>query len=105
MARSRWESYHGDLRHYHHGALGAVRPIHDRMPAILAPADCPRWLDSRLVEPSELTPPRRPCPDGVLTATAVFSSVNNVRHDDPACLEPARGADAGDQPAQFTFGL
>jgi putative SOS response-associated peptidase YedK len=82
-----------------------VRPIHDRMPALLAPEDCPRWLDSRLGEASELAPLLRPYPDEALTVTAVSTWVNSVRHDDPACLEPARGADAGDEPAQFTFGL
>ncbi|HUL53233.1 MAG TPA: SOS response-associated peptidase [Opitutaceae bacterium] len=84
---------------------GTVRPIHDRIPAILPPEDCPRWLDARVVEPSELAPLLRPLPDGVLTVTAVSTWVNSVRHDDPACLEPARSTDAGGPRAQFTFEL
>jgi putative SOS response-associated peptidase YedK len=82
-----------------------VQPVHDRMPAILAPDDYLRWLDSRLVEPRDLAPLLRPFPDGAMTVTAVSTWVNNIRHDDPACLEPARSANAGDDPTQFTFGL
>ena len=33
-----------------------VRPIHDRMPAILPPEEIERWLDPRLTEPGELAP-------------------------------------------------
>ncbi len=81
-----------------------VGRIHDRMPAILTPEDCARWLDLRLVEPRDLAPLLRPFPGEAMTVTAVSTWVNNVRHDDPACLEPARPANAGDDQAELAFG-
>lgn len=71
-----------------------MRPIHNRMPAILAPENYERWLDPLATDPRVLAPLLRPYPAENMTVTAVSSRVNNSRHDDPACLEPASGADA-----------
>ncbi len=65
-----------------------LRPIHDRMPVILAPDDWQRWLDpdqqdARVVEPLMI-----PYPDGELEAFAVSTRVNSPRHDDPECAAP-----------------
>ena len=61
--------------------------LHDRMPVILQPEDHARWIDMREGnDPRDLL---RPAPDGTLYATEVGPRVGNVRHDDPACLEPA----------------
>jgi hypothetical protein len=40
-----------------------------------------------------------------MMATPVTSHVNNVHHDDPACLEPASTVQAGGDQAQLSFGL
>ena len=82
-----------------------MRPIHDRMPAILAPEDYLRWLDFRLTQPGDLVPLLRPFPAGTMMVTPVTSHVNNVHHDDPACLEPASTVRAGGDQAQLSFGL
>jgi putative SOS response-associated peptidase YedK len=58
-------------------------PVHDRMPAIIAPSAVDEWLGQPALE--LLTPP----PPGTLVATEVSSRVNYVEHDDAACLEPA----------------
>jgi len=63
-----------------------VRVIHDRMPAILDPRDYQLWLGARDLE--ELSGLLRPCPDAWLVSYAVSPHVNDVRHDDPTCIEP-----------------
>ena len=82
-----------------------VRPIHDRMPAILAPEDSLRWLDPGLTQPGDLVPLLRPFPAGTMMVTPVTSRVNNIRHDDAACLEPAHTLATGDDQAQFPLSL
>jgi putative SOS response-associated peptidase YedK len=66
-----------------------ARPIHDRMPVILDPADYARWLDPTVTGPAEVRPLLRPFPAGAMTAFPVTTAVNNPVFDDPACLVPA----------------
>ena len=65
-----------------------LRPIHARMPVILAPGDFDLWLDPELTMPELLAPLLRPFDPAVMVAHPVSRHVNNVRNDDPACLEP-----------------
>jgi putative SOS response-associated peptidase YedK len=65
-----------------------ARPIHDRMPVILDPADYARWLDPAVTGPAEVRPLLRPFPSGAMTAFPVSTAVNNPTFDDPACLVP-----------------
>ncbi len=65
-----------------------MRPIHDRMPVMLAPADYALWLDPAVTEPAQLAPLLRPPPASSLSAITVGSRVGNVRFDDPSCLTP-----------------
>jgi putative SOS response-associated peptidase YedK len=61
----------------------ALRPLHHRMPVILARADVETWLaegDARLL---------KPCPDEWLTRWPVSPRVNNVRNDAPDLIEAA----------------
>ncbi len=66
-----------------------ARPIHDRMPAILDPADYDRWLDPGTTMPAEVRPLLKPFPASAMTAFPVTTAVNNPAFDDPACLAPA----------------
>lgn len=71
-----------------------MQPIHDRMPVVLSPAQCERWLD-----PTALPPPRllQPAPTVAWRARRVSKRVNNIRHDDPACLDaPPHDENAGE---------
>lgn len=61
-----------------------VAGIHDRMPAILAPDDYPRWLGPE-PDPRDLL---RPFPASVMTAWPVSPRVNAVREDDADLLVP-----------------
>jgi putative SOS response-associated peptidase YedK len=66
-----------------------ARPIHDRMPVILDPADYARWLDPAVTLPAEVRPLLHPFPAETMTAFPVSTAVNNPAFDDPACLTPA----------------
>jgi putative SOS response-associated peptidase YedK len=66
-----------------------ARPIHDRMPVILDPADFALWLDPAVTAPAEVRPLLRPFPAAAMTAFPVTTAVNNPAFDDPACLVPA----------------
>jgi putative SOS response-associated peptidase YedK len=69
-------------------ANGIVRPIHDRMPVILQPADYDRWLDSATRDTQQLRHLLEPVPDEVLTAHPVSSLVNKPANDVPECVVP-----------------
>ena len=66
-----------------------LRPIHDRMPVIVDPADYDRWLDPGSGDPDALSPLMRPHAAEALEARAVGSAVNNAQNEGPACLDPA----------------
>jgi putative SOS response-associated peptidase YedK len=66
-----------------------ARPIHDRMPVILDPADYERWLDPTATLPGEVRPLLRSYPAELMTAFPVTTAVNDARFDDPLCLAPA----------------
>jgi putative SOS response-associated peptidase YedK len=63
-----------------------VAPIHDRMPVILAPEDHAGWLDPAATDPRSLLVP---CPAAWLESLPVNPRVNDPRHDDPDCIQPA----------------
>jgi len=63
-----------------------VKPVHDRMPAILTPEQAIEWLkrpDTKLLGP---------VPEDYQVATPVSSRVNDVKNDDPECLAPPTAA-------------
>ena len=65
-----------------------LRPIHARMPVIVAPSDFDLWLDPALAMPELLAPLLRPFDAAAMAAHPVSRHVNNVRNDDPGCVEP-----------------
>jgi putative SOS response-associated peptidase YedK len=67
-----------------------LAPIHDRMPAVLAPDAVDAWLDPAPAPAAALAPLLAPAPEGELIATPVSSRVNSPDNDDPSCIEPAR---------------
>jgi len=82
-----------------------MRPIHDRMPAILGPEQCDVWLDPVEQAPDRLAPLLRPLPAEQLMAGRVSQRVNSVVHDDEACLQPPLPDEAGGDGGQFSLGL
>lgn len=65
-----------------------LRPIHNRMPVILAPSAYDQWLDPTVHDAESLKSLLCPYPSEELTAYPVSTLVNNPRHDAPDCLEP-----------------
>ncbi|MCB8932716.1 MAG: SOS response-associated peptidase [Fimbriimonadaceae bacterium] len=66
-----------------------VRPLHDRMPAILDPKHFEMWLDPEFAETEALSALLVPALDEGFEAVAVSRLVGNPRNEDPRCVEPA----------------
>ena len=64
-----------------------VRPLHDRMPVILDPADYTTWLDSN-THVDYLLHLLHPYPAEAMITYPVSMVVNNAANDVPACVEP-----------------
>ncbi|HSO99502.1 MAG TPA: SOS response-associated peptidase [Solirubrobacteraceae bacterium] len=64
-----------------------VAPLHDRMPAILAPGTESHWLDAA-APPEELLDLLHGLPSSEIALQAVSSAVNDARYDGPECLAP-----------------
>ncbi|MEM7678222.1 MAG: SOS response-associated peptidase, partial [Myxococcota bacterium] len=76
-----------------------VRPIHDRMPVILQPADHSVWLDASAREEA-LAPLLMPHSALAMEAVPIDPWVNSVKHDDPRCL-----LEVSPPPEQLDLGL
>ena len=66
-----------------------LKPLHHRMPVILAPADYATWLDPDAAA-EDLVPLLRPAPDDRLGFTPADRRVNSVRNDDAELLRARR---------------
>ena len=67
-----------------------LRPIHDRMPVVLAPEDFEAWL-SRETDPAEAQALLKPAPEDLFSLTPVSTRVNSADNDDPGLLERDEG--------------
>jgi putative SOS response-associated peptidase YedK len=65
-------------------ANSMVATIHDRMPAVLAPADYERWLGDE-PDPRDLM---RPYAADLMRMWPISTRVNKPENDDPSILEP-----------------
>jgi putative SOS response-associated peptidase YedK len=65
-----------------------LRPLHDRMPVLLAPEHWPAWLGETATSETELSAMLRPYPGAAMSAWAVDRRVGNVRNDGPDLLAP-----------------
>ncbi len=65
-----------------------IRPLHVRMPVILAPDEYDLWLDPGIRDVERLQPALRPSPADVMMAYPVRSRVNNPKNDSFECTEP-----------------
>jgi putative SOS response-associated peptidase YedK len=69
-------------------ARGRLRELHERMPVLLAPDEYAAWLDLRHA-PAEALERCESRLSERLVLRPVDARVNDVRFDDPACLEPS----------------
>jgi len=65
-----------------------TRPVHDRMPVIVPPADYDQWLDPALHDAARLQALLRPCPADDLVAIPVSPLVNSPKNDSAECIGP-----------------
>ncbi len=65
-----------------------LRPLHERMPAILPPEHYAAWLDPT-AQAEDLLGLLLPLPPDLLTVYRVGDWVSNARHDGEQCLVPA----------------
>ena len=65
-----------------------MRPIHERMPAIIAPAHYDLWLDSRITDKQEIMQYLTSAPSSQLTAYPVTTWVNSPKNNDERCIQP-----------------
>jgi len=66
-----------------------MKPLHDRMPAIIAPAHYDRWLDSRMDDKQEIMGYLNSAPSAGLSFYPISTWVNTPKHDDERCILPA----------------
>jgi len=69
-------------------ANAGIRPIHDRMPVILNPADYALWLNPAIEDRDRLNSLLRPYPAESTRAYPVSRSMGNPKSNGPACVEP-----------------
>jgi putative SOS response-associated peptidase YedK len=62
--------------------------LHNRMPAILAPAAWPAWLGEEPADEAHLKSLLGPYPSGEMICWPVSARVGNVKNNDPGLIEP-----------------
>jgi putative SOS response-associated peptidase YedK len=66
-----------------------LKPIHDRMPAILSREAEAVWLDPTIQDPERLLPYLKPYQAEEMEVYAVSTKVNSPANEGPVCIEPA----------------
>ena len=69
-------------------ANALLAPLHDRMPAVIAPDRWGDWLGENPIAASELESLLRPYPDKAMAFWAVDRKIGNVRNDSPDLFAP-----------------
>ena len=65
-----------------------MKPLHERMPAIIAPAHYDLWLDRRITEKDEIMGFLNSAPSGSLKYYPISPWVNLPKHNDERCIRP-----------------
>ena len=63
-----------------------MRPLHDRMPVILAPGDYWAWLNGATAA-DQVQALVRPCPEAALAVYPVGTAVGNVRNEGAGLIQ------------------
>jgi len=66
-----------------------IKPVHERMPVIIAPAHYNLWLDTRVTEKDEIMGCLNSAPSSSLKLYPISPWVNSPEHDDERCIQPA----------------
>ncbi len=65
-----------------------LRPLHNRMPVIIAPNDYDLWLATNIQDVDSLKPLFQPYAGDEFAAYTVGTQVNNPANDHPSCMDP-----------------
>lgn len=65
-----------------------LRPVHNRMPVLVDPADFDMWLDVKNYPVPDAQRLLRPFSDEEMTFYPVSTHVNSPRNEDPLCIQP-----------------
>lgn len=90
-----WDRWDGDGEHLESCSLivmpanEIMKPLHERMPAIIAPAHYDLWLDARVTDKAELMGYLNSAPSSQLTFYPISPRVNSPKHDDDRCIQPS----------------
>ncbi|MBV1707841.1 MAG: SOS response-associated peptidase [Hyphomicrobiales bacterium] len=71
-------------------ANAQVRPVHDRMPVVIAPPDFDTWLDLDETRFETALPLLRPAADDYFVATRIGPAINNARHEGAVLQTPLK---------------
>jgi putative SOS response-associated peptidase YedK len=66
----------------------ALTPIHDRMPAVIAPEAFDLWLDCNRIDAANASALIAPAGDHLLTAYEISTAVNRAANDSPQLIKP-----------------
>jgi putative SOS response-associated peptidase YedK len=70
-------------------ANDVMQSLHERMPAIIAPAHYDLWLDARVTDKAEIMSYLNSEPSSQLVTYPISPWVNSPKHDDERCMQPA----------------
>jgi putative SOS response-associated peptidase YedK len=87
-------------------AEGKIKDLHDRMPLVLAPDAYGAWLSGSAEDAQALLAggaATQAARAAELDVIPVSTWVNDVRHDDPRCIEPFSADTPGVEPGQVTL--
>jgi putative SOS response-associated peptidase YedK len=65
-----------------------VRPVHNRMPAILRPDAEEQWLDASRTPFAKAKSLLQPYPEDLMDAHDVSPIVDSAKYDGPDCIQP-----------------
>ena len=71
-------------------ANALMRPVHDRMPVILQPADYAAWLGAQ-TKAEDLKALLKPLPEDLMERYRVSRRMSNARNEGEECMAPWRG--------------
>jgi len=69
-------------------ANDAMKPVHDRMPAIIPTKHIDQWLDPAIMETKDLSPLLDPISNRLIEAWPVSTRVNSPTHQGPELIKP-----------------
>ena len=90
-----WDHWEGDGEHLESCSIivmpanDVMKPLHERMPAIIAPADYDRWMDPSVTDKAEILSFLDLAPSSQLITYPISPWVNSPKHDDERCIEAA----------------